>query len=86
MTLIGSIVEKWGLRFSTYDHLITGYYQKSKEMLQKRLVKGIKIFLKKKNVNMFVNDIAVFLKNKKTKSINMVKKDIKIFQKMKNKG
>ena len=46
------------------------YYQNNKERLQKNLVKGIKVFLKKK----------------KKKSNNMVVNDVKIYQKMKNKG
>ena len=48
-----------------------GYYQKNKKKFQKRLAKGIKIFLKKRKtkcINMFVKDIKVFLKKKKTKS------------------
>ena len=31
--------------------ILTGYYKKSKERLQKRLAKGIKIFLKKNTKN-----------------------------------
>ena len=46
------------------------YYQKNKERLQKKLVKGIKIFLKKR----------------KTKISKMAPNNIKIFLKMKNKG
>ena len=45
------------------------YYQKNKDRLHKKLVKGIKIFLRKR----------------KTKSGNMVASQMKIFQKMKNK-
>ena len=44
-------------------------------------MKGIKIFVKKrkkKNVNMFVNDIEIFLKKGKTKSVNMVAYGVKI--------
>ena len=33
--------------------MLTEYYQKNKERLLKRLVKGIKIFLKKKNTKSF---------------------------------
>ena len=46
------------------------HYQKNKERTQKRHVKDIKIFLKKK----------------KKKGTNIVAKDIKIFLKMKSKG
>ena len=46
------------------------YYQDNKERLQKKLVKDIKVFLKKK----------------KKKSDNMVLKDTKNSQKMKNKN
>ena len=52
-------------------------------------MKGIKIFVKKrkkKNVNMFVNDIEIFLKKGKTKSVNMVAYGVKISQKMKKKN
>ena len=48
----------------------TKYYQEHKERLQKKLVKNIKIFLKKK----------------KKKSSNMVVNVTKISQKMKNKS
>ena len=49
--------------------MLTGYYQKNKERSQKRLVKGIKIFLKKK----------------KNKSVNMLVKVIKgLFEYRKN--
>ena len=46
------------------------YYQNNKERLQKKLVKDIKVFLKKK----------------KKKSDNMVMNNTKIYQKMKNKS
>ena len=61
--------------------MLTGYYQKNKEKLQKKLVKGTKIFLKKKktkSANMLVSNIEIFLKKKK-RSINMVVNDIKNF-------
>ena len=48
----------------------TKYYQNKKERLQKKLLKDIKVFLKKK---------------KKT-SNNMVVKDTKIYKNMKNKS
>ena len=65
--------------------MLTAYYQKNKERLSKRLVKGIKIFLKKKNTkgaNMVVSSIEIFLKKKTKRSMN----NIKIFYWMKNKG
>ena len=49
--------------------MLTGCYKKTKERLQKRVAKGIKIFLK----------------NRKRKSMNTAKKDIKIFLKKKAK-
>ena len=51
-----------------YQNLSAKYYQENKERLQKKLVKNIKIFLKKK----------------KKKSDNMVVNVKKISQKMKN--
>ena len=50
--------------------LSTKYYQEGKERLQKKLVK----------------DIEIFLKKKKKKSSNMVMNVTKIFQKIKNKS
>ena len=52
------------------ENLSAKYYQESKERLQKKLVKDIKIFLKKK----------------KKKSNNMVMNVTKISQKMKSKS
>ena len=46
------------------------YYQDNKEKLQKKLVKDIKVFLKKK----------------KKKNDGMIVKDTEIYQKMKNKS
>ena len=54
-------------------------------MFQKRLVKGIKIFQKKKKAkskNMVVKDIEIFLEKKKTISISMVVNDIEMFEKL----
>ena len=54
-------------------------------MFQKRLVKGIKIFHKKKKAkskNMVVKDIEIFLEKKKTISISMVVNDIEMFEKL----
>ena len=48
----------------------------------KRLVKGTKIFLKKKkrkSANMLMSNIEIFLKKKKKRSINMVMDDTKDF-------
>ena len=49
--------------------MLTGYYKKkTKKGFQKRLVKGTKIFLKKKktkNTNMVMSDIEIFLKKKR---------------------
>ena len=51
--------------------MLTGHYQKkAKKSFQKRLVKGTKIFLKKKkrrSTNMLVSDIEISLKKKETK-------------------
>ena len=52
------------------ENLPAKYYQENKERLQKKLMKDIKIFLKKK----------------KRKSNNMVMNVTKISQKMKNKS
>ena len=49
---------------------------------QKRIVKGTKIFPKKKrtkSANMLVSDIEIILKKKKKRSANMVVNDIKHF-------
>ena len=51
-------------------NLSAKYYQENKERLQKKLMKGIKIFLKKK----------------KRKSSNIVMNNTKIYQKMKKKS
>ena len=62
--------------------MLRGYYQKNiKKSFQKRLVKDIKIFLKKKtkSANMLVSDIEIFLKKKKKRSVNKVVNDIKNF-------
>ena len=49
-------------------NLFARYYQ-NKERLQKSLTIGFKIFLKKKNGNMFVKDIKTFL-NMKSKAFS----------------
>ena len=56
--------------------MTNSYYKKTKKSFQKKLLKDIKIFLKKKkteSVNMLVND-----KKKKKRSINMVVNNISI--------
>ena len=58
---------------------------KTKKGFEKRLMKGIKIFLRKKkskSENMVVNNIEIFLKQKK-KIINIFVSNVEIFQKMK---
>ena len=52
-----------------------------KKDFHKRLVKGAKMFLKKKNEkpNMLTRDIEIFLKKKKKRSVNMVVNDINFF-------
>ena len=50
--------------------MLAGYYKKTRNSFQKRLVKGTKIFLKKKktkSTNMLVSDIEIFLKKEKKK-------------------
>ena len=58
-------------------NLSTKYYQKSKERLQKKLVKDIKIFLKKKNKkrdNVVVNIKKISQKMKKINCLSTEKK------------
>ena len=65
--------------------MLTGHYLKTKKGFQKRLVKGTKIFLKKKKskgANMLLSDIEIFLKKKKKRRANMMVNDIKIFERM----
>ena len=50
--------------------ILARYYKKSKESLQTKLVKSIKITLKKRKtkcVSMLMNDIEIFLKKKQDK-------------------
>ena len=56
--------------------------KKTKKSLEKKHVKHIKIFLKKrqKSTNKLMRNIEIFLKKKKKRSINMVVNDIIIFQ------
>ena len=68
--------------FFIYIKMLTDYYQKNKESFQKRLLKGTKIFVKKKKTkkaNMLMSDIEIFLKKKQKRTINMVVIDIKVF-------
>ena len=51
------------------------YYQKKKEKIKKSLMKGIKIFLKKKKIkreNMVVNAIKTSQKTKKTNILSVL--------------
>ena len=60
-------------------NLSAKYYQANKERLQKKLVKDIKIFIKKKKKksnNMAVNVTKIFQK-KKNKSVLSIEKNIK---------
>ena len=60
-------------------NLSAKYYQANKERLQKKLVKDIKIFIKKKKKksnNMVVNVTKTFQK-KKNKSLLSIEKNIK---------
>ena len=55
------------------------YYENNKERIQKKLVKGIKVFLrkiKKKSNNMVVNDTKIYL-NMKKKSLLSITKNIR---------
>ena len=52
--------------------------KKAKKGFSKRLMEGIKIFLKKmktKTVSMLINKIEIFLKKVKTKSVNVLVND-----------
>ena len=57
-------------------------YQKKKERPQKKFVKGIKIFLikRKKNENIVMNNIKIFLKMKKQRLAEYRKKYYKIWE------
>ena len=68
--------------FYIYIKMLTDYYQKNKESFQKRLLKGTKIFVKKKktkSANMLASNIEIFLKKKQKRTSNMVVIDIKVF-------
>ena len=52
------------------------YYENNKERIQKKLVKDIKIFLRKKSNNMVVNDTKIYL-NMKKKSLLSITKNIR---------
>ena len=56
------------------------YYQNNKERLQKKLVKGIKVFLRKKKKNsnnMFINNIKIY-QEMRNKSLLSTEKKYKI--------
>ena len=62
--------------------MLAWYYEKNKEKLPKRLLKGSNIFLKKKkakSVNMIGGNIDIFLKKKNKRSIKIAVDDIKNF-------
>ena len=62
--------------------MLAWYYEKNKEKLSKRLLKGSNIFLKKKkakSVNMIGGNIDIFLKKKNKRSIKIAVDDIKNF-------
>ena len=62
------------------------YYQDSKKRLQKKLIKDMKVFLKKKKVTKKAHErYESLFKEEKQESDNMVMKDTKIYHKMKNK-
>ena len=69
--------------FSTYINVKRILSKKlSRKGFQTRLMKGTKIFLKKKktkSTNMLMSNIEIFLKKKKKRNVNMVVNDIKIF-------
>ena len=55
------------------------YYQNNKERLQKKLVKGIKVFLKKKKKNsnnMFINNIKIYQEMRNKSLLSTEKKKI----------
>ena len=55
------------------------------KMFQKRLMKGIKVFQKKKKAKskkMVVRDIEIFLEKEKTITISMVLNDKEMFEKL----
>ena len=53
------------------------YYENNKERIQKKLVKDIKIFLRKKSNNMVVNDTKIYLNMKKKSLLSIIKNIIK---------
>ena len=68
--------------FSIYINVNRISKKLSRKGFQTRLMKGTKIFLKKKktkSANMLVSNIEIFLKKKKKRNVNMVVNDIKIF-------
>ena len=62
---------------------------KSKERLPKQArekYQDLREKEKKESVNMFVNNVEIFLKKRKTKIVKIIVNDIKTFLKIKNKG
>ena len=67
--------------FDVYTNLSAKYYQENKERLQKKLLKDIKIFLKKKkkkSYNMVVNVTKISQKIKKVSWLSIEKKIYKM--------
>ena len=69
--------------FFLYIKVLTGYYKKTKKSFKKRLVKGIKIFQKKKEKGKYVCGLYRNLSERKI--FIMVVNDIEILQKVKKK-
>ena len=79
--------------FAMYKKFQLNVIKKPKKVFEKRLDKGIKIFLKKKakkkkqkKKKKLTKGIKMFLKRKKKNSANIIMNDIEIFLKTKNKG
>ena len=63
--------------------MLTGYYKKTKKSFKKRLVKGIKIFQRKKEKGKY--GCGLYRNLSERKSFIMVVNDIEILQKVKKK-
>ena len=72
--------------FFTHIKILTGYYRKNKEGLQKQPRDRHQKLSEeeKKSENIPVKDIKIFPKKKKIKNFSIVMNAIKIFLKMKN--
>ena len=57
-------------------NLSAKYYQENKERLQKKLVKNIKIFLKKKKSNNMVVNVIKISQKMKNKSLLSIEKNV----------